>query len=38
MEPKGSLPRSHKPATCTYAEPQESNPGPSIQGPFQPGL
>jgi len=28
MEPEGSLPHSHVPATCPYPEPDRSSPGP----------
>jgi len=30
MEPEGSLPHSHIPATCLYPEPDRSNPYPHI--------
>jgi hypothetical protein len=36
MEPKGSLPHSHVPATCPYPEPDQSSPYPHIPLPEDP--
>jgi hypothetical protein len=34
MEPEGSLPCSPEPATCSYPEPNESNPHPQTLFPW----
>ena len=36
MEPKGSLPHSQVPATCTYPKPARSSPYPHISLPEDP--
>ena len=36
MDPEGSLPHSHVPATCPYSEPAQSSPYPHIPLPEDP--